>query len=585
MARVTLFQRYREDPVYFLGLLLSSISIVIAALLALARPLVLRLALFLVKSLISPDGILTYQGLIRLNNGLNKVLLVSFIFALMGYGYILVWQYFSLRLPAVLPLAFPSQVKVISFIEYIVLFIILGAATVIRLHSLNRGLYYDELFSAFHFIKAETFYGTISTYYIFNNHILYSIFGRIAASLFGDFEWVVRLPALLLGLGSIAFLWYFARREFSPEVGILSALFLALSPSHVLWSVSARGYTGLLFFTLISGFLFFKIIRSPKRTDTVFFIIMTVMGIYVHLYAVWVMVGQYFLTLILAIQSTWRKRPVFQLSKESFRFLWLSIIAIGFISSVCYLPVINQLLHNIQARGQGTVDPQFPLVFIDEISGNSGVLISLIGFLFVLLGIFANWQQHKLMMVYIGSISLLPLLASWLLLHPHDLYARFFSFIVPYYAILAVLGILAFLRYSADWVQKPVRIASWIFLGCVLLICLYAWSTNSWNNISEEAQYRNAINALTKNAGTSVTLCVFGSDAEIFQFYTARNYVIPETIEDLDQLVAKSEELRCAYHAAPWNPGEYKRMAAKLAEIAVPQEFKRMTVYTYIKIP
>lgn len=57
----------------------------------------------------------------------------------------------------------------------------------------------------------------------------------------------LRLPSLLTGLASIAMLWLVGRRLGGTALGTLAALFAAIHPFHVEYSVQARGYGVMLF--------------------------------------------------------------------------------------------------------------------------------------------------------------------------------------------------------------------------------------------------------------------------------------------------------------------------------------------------
>ena len=73
-------------------------------------------------------------------------------------------------------------------------------ALALRLGPMQRGLTFDELFTAVNFVGAESAWQTASTSINFNNHVGYSLLARLAVNLLGPTDWALRLPALLLGL-------------------------------------------------------------------------------------------------------------------------------------------------------------------------------------------------------------------------------------------------------------------------------------------------------------------------------------------------------------------------------------------------
>lgn len=88
-----------------------------------------------------------------------------------------------------------------------------------------------------------------------NNHPLHSILARLSFSAWRlvappvDWhmrEWVVRLPALMGGLGVVGMLAVLLRRVVSPRAGIVAAWLLALHPWLIRYASEARGYSLLM---------------------------------------------------------------------------------------------------------------------------------------------------------------------------------------------------------------------------------------------------------------------------------------------------------------------------------------------------
>lgn len=104
-----------------------------------------------------------------------------------------------------------------------------------------------------------------------NNHIGFSLpaklsllaWQRFAGARPGAFsEAALRLPAFVLGIGSIALLaWMLAVRG-QAVTGLLAAAVLAAHPWHLRYSVEARGYASLLFFSLLAVHFLDRAIRS-----------------------------------------------------------------------------------------------------------------------------------------------------------------------------------------------------------------------------------------------------------------------------------------------------------------------------------
>ena len=168
---------------------------------------------------------------------------------------------------------------------------ILVLACVLRVIHLDSGLWYDEIDTLVHAVRLP--FGYLTTHYpSLNHHVLFSLEARVCVLLFGENAWALRLPAVLFGVGSIWALWLLAKQITSPWIARLSALLLAVSYHHIWFSQNARGYTGILFWSLIATYLF---IRSGKESSWrlwVLYGVVMALAIYTHLTAFFFFVAQ-----------------------------------------------------------------------------------------------------------------------------------------------------------------------------------------------------------------------------------------------------------------------------------------------------
>jgi hypothetical protein len=502
-----------------------------------------------------------------------------------GLCYVIIRRYFSSHLAADQPNTPASPTQPISTVEACALVIVMVIALVLRLHGLTRGLSFDELYTAYHFIDADSLWATISTYQVFNNHVAYSILGRFGQALLGRSEWVLRLPALMLGLSSIVTLWILGRGLLGPRMAIVSALGLALSPMHVLYSESARGYTGLTLFTLISTHLYLKLLKHPVRRDGLIFVLASVIGTYFHLYGIWVTVVQFVFLLYLAITQAACNPSGRHLGVKSFRLLWSSFPAIGILSFICYAPVCEELLGTIHSRGNGVLEWSFPLGLIRLLGGTGLALGTLLAGL-VVLGLISHRHSHTWETEYVVLLLLAPLLVSWLLLRPADLYVRFFIYFLPYYVLFLVSGLSALWHFTTCLHRRIYGVLLRTLIGISAGLILCSWTVNSWR-IVPSPEYRDAIETMETGVGPSTMLCAIGGDAEMFQYYANQPLVIPHSMTEFYQFLNETPEVRCAYHDVSWSSAEHEQMAKFLAQNAMPPQIYRgdtvVAVYTYRK--
>ena len=132
----------------------------------------------------------------------------------------------------------------------------------LRLIHLGTGLWYDEIQTLVEFARLPL--GRLLTEYPnTNHHPLYSLLASASIGLLGESAAALRLPAALMGTAS---LWAFHRLAImvtSRREALLGTLLLTLSYHHVWFSQNARGYSGLLLFTLLGTAAFVRLLRDP----------------------------------------------------------------------------------------------------------------------------------------------------------------------------------------------------------------------------------------------------------------------------------------------------------------------------------
>lgn len=145
------------------------------------------------------------------------------------------------------PVAEPSPVATRCALLAIVL-----VASALRLPTLGvQSLWFDEAatWGQVNGTFADIIYRTSAD----NYPPLYNILAWLAVQGLGDSEWVLRLPAALLGVANVWLLYALGRRIAGPTAGLIAALLLALSGFHLWHSQEARMYTLLAFAATAAG--------------------------------------------------------------------------------------------------------------------------------------------------------------------------------------------------------------------------------------------------------------------------------------------------------------------------------------------
>ena len=179
-------------------------------------------------------------------------------------------------------------------------------------------------------VRLPTVWDTMSSSAVFNNHIGYSILARIAQSLLGDAEWVLRLPALCFGVLGVIALWNLSRFLWSSQFAVLPALLLCFAPIHVVYSSSVRGYSAMVFFSVVCIHSYLLLAKRWSLRRAGVFVIASALGMYFHLYC-----GGLTLTLFV--------RTLYRLSRRQLSGAkrWMAaLMAIAAIAGLLYLPAV-----------------------------------------------------------------------------------------------------------------------------------------------------------------------------------------------------------------------------------------------------
>jgi mannosyltransferase len=577
----------KHDPILIITAAISALVFSLAISILAARPVILqKIVLPLVTHFYSFDGPLIYshgpltQDEIKIvDNLLAAVAPLSLLVMSLTICYSFIWRYCSMYLPVEESSTRRPYVTIISLSEIYCMLAIFVIALVLRLHGLTRGLLWDEILTAMYSVEAGSVWTTLSSSIIFNNHIGYSIFARFSESLFGRHEWALRLPALLFGLASIYWLWIFTRSFLRPNIAIIATFLLAISPAHVFWSESARGYSAMILFTLISSYFYLNLLRSPSYFLAFMFVGASVAGIYFHLYSTFVTIVQALFLVYLARKEITGKLSSWHLYRDSFRVIWTSFGAITLLSIACYAPVLPFLAHNIVKRGRLNFRPLFPVWVIEQLSAWSLAPLAVLVFLLFILGLISLWRSYPEEGRYFVMLLLFPLLIVWLW-SPFDLYERFFSYYLPYYVSLVAAGL------STLWYFSEKR-ANKLYSHFVRLICItaaglmiYGWVFISWHDIPQE-DFRAATNVMKSNIGPGNALCAVGGAAELFQYYADRKVIIPTSQGNFEEITQIYPEIRCAYLKTEWDLLPHIEIRDFLEQKAESQQVGDVTVYTY----
>jgi hypothetical protein len=320
---------------------------------------------------------------------------------------------------------------------------------VLRLIHLGTGLWYDEIQTLVEFARLPL--GRLLTEYPnTNHHPLYSLLARMSIGLLGESGAALRLPAALMGTAS---LWAFYRLAIlvtSRREALLGTLLLTLSYHHVWFSQNARGYSGLLLFTLLGTAAFLRLIRDRRAgwPAAAWYGGCMALAAYIHPTAVAVPAAHAMVLGALALSRQKAGAPAL------IRPLSGLLLAAG-LGLLLYAPMLGQLVAALTTANPLGAETAWksPVWMLLETArglaaGLPGGLVTLVLVIVVMAaGVTSFLRRSPVLLALMLGPGLVT--AAAILLLRHNLWPRFFFFSAGFAVLIALRGgfVLAGLRF------------------------------------------------------------------------------------------------------------------------------------------
>jgi len=323
----------------------------------------------------------------------------------------------------------------------IYLLIITVVGLVLRVYNLGKfGFWFDEAINV-------SLAGRFRNVFFLGNKEYHGIFfvalvkGWMAI---GSGDSFLRFFSVIWGVLSIIVIYYLGKLIFSKRVGILSALFLSISPLHIYYSQELTCYSLSVFLALSSSYYFLKILRNPSRTPTVLYVLSTVCFIYTHpMNLMFVLTQNIFFCMFYYKDKNLRKKWIYlELIIFLFALPWLIIVIIGFLR---YSQ--SDAFQWIKKPNLSMFLQTFMVFSLGYYASWKLQLISL--FLFLPLSLKAVLDGYKKYdFFYLIFWLFIPISVIWLISQRHTFYIhRIFLFSLPAFYLLMAAGTVKIKRY------------------------------------------------------------------------------------------------------------------------------------------
>ena len=314
--------------------------------------------------------------------------------------------------------------------------LIVAVGALLRGFGLSRSLWVDEVDTLLHSVRLPLA-RLVTTYASENDHPLYSLLAHFSIATFGEHEWSLRLPALLLGLASLVAVFRLGARILDAEHGLLAALLLAVSSHHVWFSQDARGYTGLLLLTLLATREFVDLLEQPRRASLMRYATFVALAIYTHPSGLVILAGH------LLVGFAPRRRPPAVPA--------LFAVVLGLVLGLAlYLPMADEVAAAFTSRAQeqsvvvvrisGWTRHVWALeqVVASFGGGAAGAAVVTLAVLFGAVGLVSLWARARAVVVM--HLAALPFAIVPLLLLRRHLYPRLLFFEAGFAALALAHG-------------------------------------------------------------------------------------------------------------------------------------------------
>lgn len=400
------------------------------------------------------------------------------------------------------------------------IWIILGLGLVLRLISLNQSLWLDE---AINIVAAQKFslWGMVTQYSIADFHppgyfVILWVWGR----LFGLSELSARLPSVIFGVLTILLLYLIGKKLVSKQLGLLSAVLLAMNPLHIYYSQEARMYSLAAFAVSLNMLFFINLIKGDKGSmgnvgNKMIYILSNLL----------VLLSDYVAYLIFPVQLV-----ILLLKKEALK-RWFIFLVTALLVSGWWLPIFLKQLSvgstasaNLPAWKEivGTFGLK-PLVLtyvkfiIGRISFSNPQIYAAIFLPIGLLFLFLIWRGYKVSQQFVRNLVeiwlFVPIILAALISFIIPVYSYFrLLFVLPSFLLLTSLGI-----YSFKGRFKIILLSMVIFAGTIFSL------TYLLNPVFQREDWRGLVSFLKLLPKESRILFESSGSFPPFDYYAGNN--------------------------------------------------------------
>lgn len=417
-----------------------------------------------------------------------------------------------------------------------ILALLLAIAAAARAIGLDQDFWIDETATAVTYLRLP-WWQAVQTYHSANQHLLYSVLGSLSFAVFGESEAAARLPAVLFGILGVGALYLLGRMVAPDRQAIAASLLLAVSYHHVWFSQSARGYTGMIFFSTLGTAFFLRARAGDRGRDWTAYVACMTLGVLCHINTAFVVMGQG-ASHLLAL-SRWRegRAPHAQVTRRVVGAV-VGVAVLGLMGHGLVLTQMIAFFKTVDRTGLGwtSVGSLAPVVASGLRAGLGVVGAALMGALLV-----AGAASYARQSPLVAGLLILPAVfnAAAIVALRYGAYPRSFLYALPFALLAAVRGAAVLAGWAAGRLlsgERRERGARVIETATVVLLVAISVWVLTVNYRFPKQDYRGALRHVMTVKGPDDEVAAVGLAAVTYRHYYGPWLRFPRTPEELRAL-------------------------------------------------
>ena len=438
---------------------------------------------------------------------------------------------------------------------------ILAIGAFLRLYALDSGLWLDEILTLVYYARLSA--GDIVTSFSDQNqHLLYTLSAHASFLIFGESDWALRLPAVILGMSSLLALYLFSRRVTTEKEALIATLVLTLSYHHIWFSQNARGYTGLLFWTLLSSWLFLRALTDDRRRLWLYYAVSVALGMFTHQTMVFVVISQ-FLILVGIVAQRSRQRQSYSLVPIGAGFVTAALLTFQLHALV--LPQILGPMASEATTVGAWNSPWWALM--EMVRGLRLDALTWLGVPMVVAVVGVGSLSYSSRNFVVPVLLFLPatLLSAAVILLGHPLWPRFFVFLAGFAVLIVIRGI----RVVAENLGALLgwnRTLSVRLRAAVAVVAVVVLAGSAFSAYGPKQDFLGAKQLVTEAQQPGESVVSVGLARVPYALHYAPEWQVAETPDEIRSILDASSRVWLIYTFAVHMASDYPEILALVEE-------------------